>query len=432
MQMKRIITGLTAAVMSLGLAVVASAADNDVAKIGDTGYAALDAAVAAVKSGETIVLTDNVTVNSQINLPDGVEFTLDMNEKTITTEFAERAEGRTFSIPATTKLTVTGNGTITSNSWGTFNIVGELDVENGTYEAAGYKTGRGGGANLRGRAGSTINIADGVKISSETYTAVHSQGTLNVGKAILTSNSNGTQKDEYGYDNWSYCVIAEDKATFNGTYIQGIQGGLAVYGGEATINGGTYKGVKKDNYTSFYGLHITNGAKVTVNDGIFSSDDQAYCVLNSDDDDDLEVGTPIIINGGNFMGKVGTSTDSGYTMDGYTIYGGTFAKPDGIESALADSKTLDENGTVVDMLGESVQFAEKSDDEITNENAGRFFNARTAAANKTAYATFTSASQNKTVSKTLDLSKVSGEGDKTFSILLLGAPEDVSGTILYK
>lgn len=221
-------------------------------------------------------------------------------------------------------------------------------------------------------------------------------------------------------------------ATFNETNIRGIQGALGVYGGETTINGGTYKGVKKDDYTSFYGLYVTNGAKVTVNDGTFSSDDQAYCVLNGDNDEGSPIGNPIIINGGNFLGKVGTLANRAFSMDGYTIYGGTFAKPDGIESALADSKTLDENGTVVDMLGESIQFVEKSGDEITNENAGRFFNVTTAAENKTAYATFTSASQNKTVSKTLDLSKVSGEGDKTFSILLLGAPEDVSGTILYK
>ena len=56
------------------------------AKIGDTYYATLAAAIDAAKDGETVVMVNDTTVSEEIDFS-GKKITLDLNGKTITAKF---------------------------------------------------------------------------------------------------------------------------------------------------------------------------------------------------------------------------------------------------------------------------------------------------------------------------------------------------------
>ena len=80
--MKKVLATILALVMAIGVTTMAWA--DDVAKIGDTGYATLKAAIEAVKDGETIVLTANVNNGDGIVVASGKNFTLDFAGHTYT------------------------------------------------------------------------------------------------------------------------------------------------------------------------------------------------------------------------------------------------------------------------------------------------------------------------------------------------------------
>ncbi len=80
--MKKVLATILALVMALSVTTMAWA--DDVAKIGDTGYATLKAAIEAVKDGETIVLTANVNNGDGIVVASGKNFTLDFAGHTYT------------------------------------------------------------------------------------------------------------------------------------------------------------------------------------------------------------------------------------------------------------------------------------------------------------------------------------------------------------
>ena len=80
--MKKVLATILALVMALSVTTMAWA--DDVAKIGNTGYATLKAAIEAVKDGETIVLTANVDNGDGIVVASGKNFTLDFAGHTYT------------------------------------------------------------------------------------------------------------------------------------------------------------------------------------------------------------------------------------------------------------------------------------------------------------------------------------------------------------
>lgn len=442
MKLKKTLTSLlAAAAMMFAFSAAASAATVTVGTNGD--YADFNALMTAVQNGnktlaagDVIQLASDLEVASTATIPAGYDLVLDMNGKTINTTVVQ---GRTFKILSGAKMTVQGNGTITAKSYGAFDVYGELVIKDGTYTAVGYDSGHGGGATLRTRTGSKVTIEDGVKIHSEQSGAVYSDGELIAGACELTSTSHNELQDEFGDSLHSYCVQSVGNGVFTNTTVQGVQGGLYI-GGTAVINDGTYTAAEltDGSYTgtkAFYGLYISNGAVLTINDGIFTGGDasKGYCVLNSDNDVGMDLGSPIVINGGTFNGLVGSmDKDKNYAVYGYVINGGTFGiVTDELSDALADWKEFDSNGTVVDM--NRLDAAEKFLDVSTNEEAGYFFNVtKDIDENTTAVASFASESADKQIKKTLDLSKIEGKGQIEFSILLLNAPSDIVGAIIYK
>lgn len=439
MKLRKTLAAVFAAALMAAAASAAYAAEVTVGT--DGSYATFEALMTAVgqggatlAQGDTIKVVSDVEVTKTITIPAGYDLNLDLNGKTVTSNLGQN--GRPFTVYGT--LTVNGEGTMSGDSYGVFNVQsgGVLNVNAGSYTAPGYNAEYKedySGATLRGQVGSTINVGDGVYVFNEYSAAVYCEGILNAGACTFESKSDNTDRTTSGANLWSYCVQGYGTSVFNGTTVHGIQGGLYI-GGNGTINGGRYYtdtfGDEKLTAAGqvFHALYISNGATVTINDGEFYSEDK-YAVLNGDNDVGMELGSPIIINDGMFKNKVGT--DGKDKMYGYTIYGGTFKDTTNVADALASGKMLDENGTVVDIPPVALTDAKPFiDTAAPGEEAGRYFEVTTAANNKAAEASFTDGT--KTISKTLDLSAIEGSGEVAFSILLLNAPANVTGTITYK
>lgn len=444
MKLRKTLAAVFAAALMAAAASAAYAAEVTVGT--DGSYATFEALMtavgqgdAALAQGDTIKVVSDVEVTKTITIPAGYDLNLDLNGNTVTSKLGQN--GRPFTVYGT--LTVDDSsegkaGTMIGDSFGVFNVQngGVLNVNAGSYTAPGYNAEYNedfGGATLRGQVGSSINVGNGVYVFNEKCGAAYCEGSLTAGASTFESKSDNTDKTEGDVNLWSYCVQGLGTSQFNGTTVHGIQGGLYI-GGNGTINGGRYYtdtfGDEKLTAAGqvFHALYISNGATVTINDGEFYSEDK-YAVLNDDNDVGLELGSPIIINGGTFKSKVGAS--SSQKMYGFSINGGTFTDTTDIAVALASGKMLDENGTVVDIPPVELTDAKPFIDTAAPEKeAGRYFEVTTAANNKAAEASFTDGT--KTISKTLDLSAIEGSGEVAFSILLLNAPANVTGTITYK
>ena len=180
---------------------------NGAAKIGYNYYATLAEAFAAAQNGDTIVLLNDLTVDTEtFTIADGVSITLDMNGKKITGTDNKTTSYEMFYIYG--ELTVTGNGTIeltatVNRYWNAMSVIfhnrgGVLTIENGYFAHLGgtdmaYVVDNSG--NYFGDA--TTNVKDGTLTS--TYTAIRNRMEQNThgasGKAILNISGgtiNGT------------------------------------------------------------------------------------------------------------------------------------------------------------------------------------------------------------------------------------------------
>lgn len=152
---------VTAIVCALTLAVALPASANEnanVAKIGDTEYATLDAAIAAAADGDTVTLIHDAKVTAAVTLS-GKSITLDLNGMTLTSSATNG-----ISVAADAALTITGNGNmvVTGNYSSGIENSGTLVIENGTFTAV-Y------GA-VRALGGSTTTINGGTfESSTERY-----------------------------------------------------------------------------------------------------------------------------------------------------------------------------------------------------------------------------------------------------------------------
>lgn len=147
---RRLLSAFLAVMMVLTMAPVAFAADEDaentavssasgsndsaVAKIGDTGYATLAAAVDAANNGDTVQLLTDVLQNSEVCI--NKDITLDLNGKKIYNTKDIWADGvvALVNVKNNANVTITGNGKITAkeNDCYAINLVsGTLTIENG-------------------------------------------------------------------------------------------------------------------------------------------------------------------------------------------------------------------------------------------------------------------------------------------------------------
>ena len=138
--MKKLLATILALVMALSVTTMAWA--DDVAKIGDTGYATLAEAITQAQAGETIVLQADAAINSNTQITKDVAIDLNGNTVTVTTVGTQNAfevqNGATFTI----KDSGTG-GKLDLGKFGISLINSNLKIEGGEIKVSPATPGAG-------------------------------------------------------------------------------------------------------------------------------------------------------------------------------------------------------------------------------------------------------------------------------------------------
>ena len=132
--------------LSAALAAIQDVETPDVAKIDETKYATLAAAVEAAQAGDEIVIIADIELAEAVTIPAGKKITLNLNGKTVVA--TDNATGSYAMITNQGDLTITGNGTMTltatnDRDWNAYSSVisntvgGKLTVNGGTIEHLG-------------------------------------------------------------------------------------------------------------------------------------------------------------------------------------------------------------------------------------------------------------------------------------------------------
>lgn len=281
-------------------------------------YATLADAIKAANAGDTVKLLADVTLDAAVKVPAGMNVTLDLNGKKLST---------------TTK---TGDATrhyYAIDNYGTFTLRDSSAEQSGEIRARGIENlGTGtmtiesgkivaidanGGAAIWNNANLTINggtfVAEHVGASSDQYGpgCVYNNGTLTINGGTFTSANKRT-----------YAIVSKagtvtiTPADGKNVTISGTHGGLGIDGGTAIINGGSYAS------SDYYGLYVSNDAgtaDVTVNGGTFTG--KKYSVLIGSDGSSSVTST-LKIKGGTFDMPIHAQEN---TIDGaIAISGGKF------------------------------------------------------------------------------------------------------------
>lgn len=263
----------------------AAVAQAQVAKIGETSFASLQAAIDAAEAGQTITLAADLSVDTETyTVGADKSVVLDMNGKTITV--ADNKNGTNSSANYALfyiedgNLTVTGNGAINLKStynraWNAMSVLfhnrgGVLTIQNGTFKNLGgtdmaFVVDNSG--NYYGDA--TTNIYGGTLYS--TYTAIRNYmdpmtnpaigkvylniygGNINGGTSAIWAQSTANESNppsapargeinisggEIGTVNSARGVWAETMTTISGGTVASFKGEV----GELVVNGGTITG----------------------------------------------------------------------------------------------------------------------------------------------------------------------------------------------
>lgn len=265
---------------------------NSVARVGDTYYRSLQAAINDAEAGDTVTLLKDT--KEDIVIPKDAELALDLNSRALTNEDAvtPKEAALTLNLNGKTLTNVSGH-TITNN--GTLTITGDGTVDNVTHGKAAL-----------------VNYG----------TAVVENVTLKRSQEAGTDADNNGGNSYYTLENYGVMTIedgttVENKGAYSSMVHNGWADGSKNTDGKnsvLTINGGTFNGglntIKNDDY-----------GELTINDGTFENMSQAT-FLN------WNIAT---VNGGTFNAE---NASSDVILNGYldasmdqgelTINGGTF------------------------------------------------------------------------------------------------------------
>ena len=267
--MKKVLATILALVMALSVTTMAWA--DDVAKIGNTGYATLKEAIEHVANGETIVLTANVNNGDGIVVASGKNFTLDFagHTYTITQNVvgSTGTESQCFQLLKDSTITMK-DGAIVANCAGAKMIIQNycnLTLDNMKLDATV----------------GTNNVE--YVVSNNCGSVVIKNGTT------ITAKTTGVAFDVYGGfgDYGDVSVTLEAGATVNGK-VEVARSSGNQNKNTLTVTGGTVNG----------DLAVTPSEKteVAVTGGTFSSDVSDYTAGN----------TPVASNNGTYY--VGAET----------------------------------------------------------------------------------------------------------------------------
>ena len=244
---------------------------NDVAQIGETKYATLQEAVNAANDN-TVKLLENVT--EDINIPTGINVTLDLNGHKIT-----NVSGHTITVEKGGKLNISdsvGTGVVDNTSHGKGAIVnsGEVTLNGGTFKRSAEK----GTYSPYGNGGNS-------------WYTIANYGTMEINTGVTVENDGGYSSM---IRNGSDRVTANCYLTIKGgNFAGGINTVKNDRFGVLTINGGNFSN------TAQYVIMNWNKAEITA--GTFQTLDTASAVLfTSAYDSDANTVGNLTISGGEF------------------------------------------------------------------------------------------------------------------------------------
>ena len=321
-----------------------------VAQVGDVQYKTLKEAIGVAADGATVSLLDNVTLNTTLTVAKSI--TIDVGGFTLTV--ATDGDGIVVN-NATLTLTGTGKYVFNCTASGSDGIFVNNTVEGGTSEL-----------NLNGNV--DINVSGNVSSAIHAYASA--------GKAVVNINAGTiTARGSKQFPG----VVVDQNATLNMTggtfdlsmdfdaYSDGNDVvGVLIWGGSShkqencavNISGGTFKVGGKNAFAQAVQVGMSNGYSENCTVNISGGN----VVLNPTEGGKGYVYTAYkasyataAITSGTVSGKV-TAIANAYIRDlendGLTISGGTFSGITVDEKYLADGKTLDASGNVVDKAPE--------------------------------------------------------------------------------
>lgn len=277
------------------------------ASIGNRDYATVQKALAAVKSGQTIKLNQDITLKQALLFKKNAKYTFDMNKHKVTSKTPDSDTVGDFDVQA-------GNVIFTNGTTAASIFVHEkatVTVKSGTYTQI-VNWGK-------------TTIQNG-KIVNEKYSAIcNYKGTLVVNKVTAGANYNciyaeaGTVTVNGGSyksanTQTKYPLIFSEKATI---YLKGgsytATNAAAVYNenGKITISGGNYRG----NSGTHWGM-ITNCKTMSIKGGTFTNSDYLYALFCAEK-------SSTVVSGGKFTLKR-SIIRAGYGRKKLLIKGGTF------------------------------------------------------------------------------------------------------------
>ena len=361
--MKKVISiALALLMVAVMLPVMAMAEGANVAKIGDTEYATLEAAFTAVTTTDatTITLLNDADVKSTIIISNGKNITLDLGGHNVTISTL----GKFFYVNNAT-FTVNGGGSIKEVAAYLAPIImkgGPAGSEN--YTIVNVKN----GVTLEGWAGMFIDKNNGndygMVFNAENATltgkkdtdgaagvGLYVNGTINANVKIALTNVALS-----GTGDGMYLAGAAD-TTINGGSVTSNCTGIEIRAGSLTLNncnvtGGNGSvttnangnGSTSDNVALAVIQHTTKlPIHVEINGGTFKG---TAALLESNPQGNPAEATEkvnIVVNGGNFEGKVCKANDA----SSLGVMGGTFTDKESAEKYLAPNKMLDASGNVV-------------------------------------------------------------------------------------
>ncbi len=210
--------------------------EPDVAKIGETEYSTLAAAIEAAESGATITLLEDVELAETVVIPEGKEIVLDLNGHNITSNIAGKPSESFALFSVNGNLEIKGNGTISLTS---------EDFEwNTSYRYTAI--------NIREKG--VVTLGNGVSV-------------------ICEASKDGSYGMSYAVDIYTTGTLNINGASLHSNYIavRCFYGNSVVY-----VNSGSKITSSRNNYGIW--LQSSPGAVVTIADGVnYTFENNIYC-----------------------------------------------------------------------------------------------------------------------------------------------------------
>lgn len=300
-------------------------ADGTVAKIGETTYPTLQAAIDAAKEGETTTVELLADTKEDIIIPANKKVTLNLNENTLTNSSSD-----TITVANGAELTIEGAGTVDNVTHGKAAIFnnGFAVLNGGTYDRSA-------------EAGTSASVS-----GKNSYYTIVNHGIMTINEAAKVQTAGGvTEKGKYSslVENGYFSYTSTDSRS---GHVEGTNQAEPTL----TINGGTFLGglntiknddggriaIKDGNFSNFYQALVQNHNIAKIEGGTFTaaegSDQTTYGVYNCGCAANYDIGT-LTISGGTFtadyaLGEVSTQAAN------VTISGGIF---NGNKAAIGES-----------------------------------------------------------------------------------------------